>query len=177
MSFIYDLAVTGRDWRRRRIQITSFSQFTTHLFFVVKYGGDPRGTLFQIYSNGRPCSSPCPLASRLLCFKGIQFLLVMSHLPSRNLSPGVPVSRPRRALSEPAPRIAKRTRPAATSIWTVHVVLRLARRIAITACTFCAHTLAGHPCHFAAQHLPCARPPDDHFRYSFIVALNFIACC
>ena len=48
MSFIYDLAVTGRDWRRRRIHITSFSQFTTHLFFVVKYGGDPRGTLFQI---------------------------------------------------------------------------------------------------------------------------------
>ena len=41
MSFIYDLAVTGRDWRRRRIPITSFSQFTTHLFFVVKYGGNP----------------------------------------------------------------------------------------------------------------------------------------
>ena len=177
MSFIYDLAVTGRDWRRRRIHITSFSQFTTHLFFVVKYGDDPRGTLFQISKDARPCLTPRPLASRLLCFKGIQFLLVMRHLPPRNLRPGVPVSRPRRALSEPAPRSAQRTRLATTSTWTVHVVLRLARRIAFMACKFCARTPAGHPCHFAAQHLPCARPPDDHFRYSFIVALNFIACC
>ena len=75
MSFIYDLAVTGRDWRRRRIHITSFSQFTTHLFFVVKYGGDPRGTLLQISSNGRTCPSPRPLAPCLLCSKGYQFLL------------------------------------------------------------------------------------------------------
>ena len=197
---------SGRDWRRRRIHARSFCvpllqnvpsfyriffcsvKDTTNLYVVyntfvleIKQEAIAKRCYSKLSSNGRTCPSPCPLAPCLLCSKGIQFLLVMSHLPPRNLSPGVPVSRPRRALSEPAPRSAKRTRLATTSTWTVHVVLRLARRIAFTACTFCAHTLAGHPCHFAAQHLPCrgARPPDDHFRYSFIVALNFkfIACC
>jgi hypothetical protein len=75
----------------------------------------------------------------------------MSHLPPRTLSPGVLVSRRRQALSEPVPRNATRPQLATMSTWTVHVVLRLARRIAFTACNFCAHTPVGHPCHFASN--------------------------
>jgi hypothetical protein len=172
MSFIYDLAVTGRDWRRRRIHITSFSQFTTHLFFVVKYGGDPRGTLFQISKDERPCPTPCPLASRLLCFKGYQFLLVRAHSPRAASALMFQPSPMTQCLST---HNARGWRP--TNAFGRALAGTVSRRTAIMACSLFACTPTRHPCHFAAHHLPCARPPDATLISLLAsVALTAFAC-